>query len=361
MKSLKVNLGKRAYEIIIGRNAISALGRQALRLGLGRDAYIVTNRFVKRMHGVKLANVLKQSGFSFKFKLILDTEKSKSLGAAYSILEDIARYDKNRRLFIIALGGGVAGDLAGFVASVYKRGIPYVQLPTTLLAQVDSSIGGKTAVDLVQGKNLAGAFYQPRLVISDINFLKTLDKRQLRNGMAEVVKYAIIKDPQLFAYLEKKYHAIISNDRSTLELIVIRCSEIKAGIVGQDEREEKGIRTILNFGHTLGHAIEAAGDYKGYSHGEAVALGMLLASDISNRLGLIDDAVHQRIECLLGSLGLPSRIGNLSFDKIIRAYFKDKKFIGATTRLVLIKGIGKPVIKQNIPLKIVKEALSKRI
>jgi 3-dehydroquinate synthase len=360
LKKLKVNLGKRAYEIIIGARAIEVLGKQARCLKLGSDAYVVTNQLVKTLHGAKLAAVLKKSGITCKFKLIPDTERSKSLSAAGVLLKDLAGYDRNRRVFIIALGGGVVGDLAGFVAAVYKRGVPYAQVPTTLLAQVDSAIGGKTGVDLAEGKNLAGAFYQPRLVISDIDFLRTLNQRQLRNGMAEVVKYAAIKDPRLFAYLEKSSSALLAKDCSVLEPVVARCSAIKAGIVGRDEREEKGIRTILNFGHTLGHAIEAAGDYRGYSHGEAVALGMILAVQISKRVGLLNGRVCQRIETLIHSFGLPSRIGKLSLARIIRAYYKDKKFIGKTTRMVLLSGIGKPLVKENIPLAIVKEVLKHR-
>jgi 3-dehydroquinate synthase len=228
------------------------------------------------------------------------------------------------------------------------------------LAQVDSSIGGKTAVDLVEAKNLAGTFYQPRLVFSDINILKTLDLRQIKAGLAEVIKYGIIRDPRLFAYLEKRYEDVLALRPSALEYIVKRCSYIKAKIVQQDEKEEKGFRTILNFGHTLGHAIEAAGDYKRYNHGEAIALGMLLACNISRELGVLNNAVSQRIENLIKAVGLPTRIEKVSIRDIIEAHYRDKKFIGSKNKFVLIKGIGRTIIVENIPLKIIKEVLRNR-
>jgi 3-dehydroquinate synthase len=229
-----------------------------------------------------------------------------------------------------------------------------------LLAQVDSSIGGKTGVDLSQGKNLVGAFYQPRLVFSDIEFLKTLNLKQLRSGLAEVIKYGIIKDLELFQYLERHHQDILFLRQLALEFIVRRCSYIKAKIIEQDEREEKLIRTILNFGHTMGHAIEAAGNFRKYNHGEAVSLGMLVASDISRSLGLINYEPCQRIENLIKAVGLPTKIKEVSLSDIINAHYRDKKFIGAKNRFVLIEGIGKTRIVDNIPLKIVRGALKNR-
>jgi 3-dehydroquinate synthase len=262
---------------------------------------------------------------------------------------------------VIAFGGGVIGDLAGFVASIYKRGIPYIQVPTTLLAQVDSSIGGKTAVDLAEAKNMVGAFYQPRLVLSDIGLLATLDLRQARAGLAEVIKYGLIKDKKLFHYLEKNYDKIIRRQQGALEFVVWRSSYIKARIVGQDEKEEKGLRTILNFGHTLGHALEAAGGYRRYNHGEAVAIGILLACALSRRLLLLDSSSCIRVEDLIKAVGLPVRIKNIPLNKIISAHYRDKKFIGARNRFVLLGGIGRAVVKQNIPLAAIKAVLKERI
>ena len=361
MKIIKVNLKKRSYDIIVGSYIINLLPKFITKLGIGLDAYIITNVPIKNKYGRVLSKILKQAGFNVRFKLIPDTEKSKSIETASLIIQDITHYDKKREVFIIAFGGGVIGDLAGFVASIYKRGIPYIQIPTTLLAQVDSGIGGKTAVDLIQGKNLVGAFYQPRLVFSDVGFLKTLDSRQIKSGLAEVIKYGIIKDPQLFTYLEKRCRDLLALHSTALEFIVRRCSYIKAKIVQQDEKEEKGIRTILNFGHTLGHAIEAAGAYKGYNHGEAIALGMLLACDISRNLRLINNGVSQRIENLIKAVGLPTRIRDISVSEIIKTHYRDKKFIGSKSRFVLIKGISKTRIVENVPLEITREVLRKRL
>lgn len=361
MKAIKVKLKNRSYEIIIGCGVINSLGRQIAKLNLGTTAYVITNRTIKNKYGRRLNKALNNGKISVRFKLVADSEKSKSIKTASSVIEDITRYDKRRRLFIIAFGGGVVGDLAGFIASIYKRGTTYIQLPTTLLAQVDSSIGGKTAVDLMEGKNLVGAFYQPSLVLSDTNFLRSLPPRQMRCGLAEIIKYAIIKDPELFRYLEKKYQDILKKKNSCLETIVSRCSRIKADIVSLDEKEERGIRTILNFGHTFGHALEAAGGYKGYNHGEAVALGMLVSSGISEKLGLLNRCVAQRIEQLIEKTGLPVKIRGVALKKIIKAYYRDKKFIAGKNKLVLIKNIGLTKIVQDVPLGIIKEALKERL
>ncbi len=360
MKIIRVNLKDRSYKIVIGSKTLPLIARYVSELRLGQAAYIITNSRIKSRYGEALKFCLKKAVWETKFKLIPDTERGKSLETAYSIIKDITAFDKKKRIFIIALGGGVVGDLSGFVASLYKRGIPYIQIPTTLLAQVDSSIGGKTAVDLAEGKNLVGAFYQPKLVLSDTDLLKSLDSRQIKAGLAEVIKYAIIKDPYLFRYLEKKYAAAFVLKPGILEFIVSRCSGIKAGIVEEDEKETRGIRTVLNFGHTLGHAIEAACGYRGYNHGESIALGMLLAADISKRLGLIKEALSRRIENLIKDVGLPTRIRGLSPSSILKAHYRDKKFQGAKNRFVLISALGKTKIIENIPLSIIKEVLKQR-
>ncbi|MFH0791579.1 MAG: 3-dehydroquinate synthase [Candidatus Omnitrophota bacterium] len=361
MKIVKVNLKGAAYNIVIGNNIIKLLSSYITKLSIGSDAYIITNARIKNKYGFILSNSLKSAGFNVKFKLIPDSERSKSLDSLSLITRDLARFDKKRRVFVIAFGGGVIGDLAGFVASVYKRGISYLQIPTTLLAQVDSSIGGKTGVDLPQGKNLVGTFYQPGIVFSDLMFLQSLDLKQLRNGLAEVIKYGIIKDPQMFAYLEKRHQDILARKPDALEYIVERSSSIKAVIVQQDEKEKKGIRTVLNFGHTIGHAIEAAGKYKKYTHGEAVALGMLAACDLSRQLGVIaDNDLPQRIEALIGIIGLPVRIKGISCDDIITAYYRDKKFTGAKNKFVLIKNLGVSRIVEDIPLAVIKKVLYSR-
>ena len=359
MKTIRLELKKRSYDIIVGSNILGRLGRYISKLNIGYDAYVLTNASIKNRYGNSLEKSLKQSGLSVRFKLVPDTEESKSIERASLIIKDLAHYDKAKRIFIVAFGGVVIGDLTGFVASIYKRGVSYLQVPTTLLAQVDSSIGGKTAVDLVEGKNLIGAFYQPRLVLSDVKFLKTLDQRQMRSGLAEVIKYAIIKDKQLFDYLETRYKDILARRELCLEYIVKRCSSIKVNIVSSDEREEKGIRTILNFGHTIGHAIEAAANYKVYNHGEAIAQGMLVATEISKALNLINPKTAQRIESLIKKVGLPVKIEKVALEDIIKAHYRDKKFAGLKNRFVLIKGIGKTKIVENVPLLIIKQAIKK--
>jgi 3-dehydroquinate synthase len=361
MHAIRLNLKKRSYNILIGWDILKQLGSYLTKLNIGRDAYIITNALIRRKYGKALEDTLKRSGFSVKFKVVPDTEKSKSIETAAGAIKDIAFYDKKKRIFIIAFGGGVIGDLGGFVASIYKRGIPYIQIPTTLLAQVDSSIGGKTAVDLSEGKNLVGAFYQPRLVFSDVKFIATLKPRQMRSGLAEVIKYALIKDAKLFCYLEAKYKEVLTFKKAALTHIIGRCSSIKAGVVQQDEREEKGIRTVLNFGHTAGHAIEAAAKYKGYTHGEAIALGMLVAADMSRKLSLINEASVERIEALIQKVGLPVEIRNVKLGDIVNAHYRDKKFIGARNRFVLITAIGRTKIVENIPLEIIIGSLRKRL
>ena len=361
MKGIVLKTGKDYCRIIVGCNILPGLCGYITKLGIGQDAYVITNQAIKKRFGQRLSNALKKGGITLKFKLIPDTEKSKSLEVASSIIKDITLYDKKRRVFILAFGGGVVGDLAGFIASIYKRGIPYVQVPTTLLAQVDSSIGGKTAVDLRQGKNLVGAFYQPHLVFTDISLLKTLSPRQIRAGLVEVIKYGLIKDKRLFAYLEKRYLDILSLKDAPLKFVVTSCIKIKAGIVARDEREEKGIRTILNFGHTIGHAIEAAGGFRRYNHGEAVALGMLVEGAISHKLNLINERTCLRIENIIEKAGLPTNIKGVSLNKILKAHYLDKKFTGKENRFALINAIGRAKVVKNVPLKVIRKSLKERL
>ncbi|MFH1190624.1 MAG: 3-dehydroquinate synthase [Candidatus Omnitrophota bacterium] len=357
MHQVKLSLGERSYQIIIGNGIFYQLGAYLKKLNLGPDAFIITNAFLKNKYGPRLLGALSAKGFNGHFKLVADSEKSKSLQTASRVIKDLAKFDQKKNVFIIAFGGGVVGDLAGFVASVYKRGIRYVQIPTTLLAQVDSAIGGKTAVDLDVGKNLVGTFYQPGLVFSEINFLKSLDKTQIYCGMAEVIKYAVIKDQKFFNFLENKYAQVTRLDPATLGIIINTCSRIKAGIVSSDEKDTLGLRSMLNFGHTIGHAIEAASGYKNYNHGQAVSLGMVAAVDLSAKLGLIDAKLALRIRSLINLYGLPLKIKGVSLEKIIRAHYHDKKFLGKENKFVLIGGIGKPKIVGNLKLDLIKEVI----
>ena len=360
MHTLKLNLKERSYNIVVGSHILAFLGEELAGLQLGKDAYIITNYFIKERYGITLSDGLKKAGINFKFKTVPDSEKAKDIKIAASLIKDLARFDLRKQPFIIALGGGVVGDLSGFVASIYKRGIPYVQVPTTLLSQVDSSIGGKTAVDLNEGKNLAGAFYQPRLVFSDISLLKTLDKKQVASGMAEVIKYGLIKDRRLFEYLESKHANILKLKQEYLKHIVKSCARIKASVVSHDEREKKGLRTILNFGHTIGHAIEAASRTYTYNHGESIALGMLVALEISLKLDLIQESLLKRAELLISRVGLPVKITKVSTSKILKRHYYDKKFTGNTNKFVLLAGLGKVKIVKNVPLALIHYAIEKR-
>ncbi|MCM8778774.1 MAG: 3-dehydroquinate synthase [Candidatus Omnitrophica bacterium] len=357
MNKIKVSLGERSYEIIITDDNYAHLGKEIKNLNLGKDALIITNRRIKKFLGKTISSVVKRENISLHMETVPDSERSKSLEVWANLLERVVKFDRGRELFLIALGGGVVGDLTGFLASVYKRGIPYIQIPTTLLAQVDSAIGGKTAIDLPCGKNLLGTFYQPRLVYSEISALKSLPFSELRNGLAEVIKYGAIKNRELFGYLEKKEFKDYD-----WEYLVFECSKIKAEVVEKDEYDKKKIRMILNFGHTIGHGIETASEYsRKYSHGEAISLGMLCAVDIGNALGITPSGVWERLEAILTKLSLPRRIKSLRSEEIISAIGYDKKFRGEKTRMVLLKEIGEGIIVENIPWELINRVIRKRM
>lgn len=361
MNPIIVHLKEHSYKILIEEN-LKRLPIELRSLRLGGEAVVITNPNVGALYGKFIREVLKDSVLRLTVITVPDSEKAKSLQEAYRLLNLISSIDgKGKRIFLLALGGGVVGDLSGFVAAVYRRGIPYVQLPTTLLAQVDSSIGGKVAVDMPAGKNLIGTFYQPRLVYADTSFIRTLSQRDFLSGMAEVIKYGIIRDKALFDYLERNREAILRRDAAALSAIITKCAKIKAGIVSMDERETKSIRTILNFGHTVGHGIEAAIGYSGaYSHGEAVALGMLAASRISSRLGYLSRKNLFKIEEMIGNFGLPVNLKRKTIiHKIMKSVDYDKKFIHGVTRFILPVNIGRVTIKERIPEKIIHNELEK--
>lgn len=362
MKKITVKLQERSYQILIGYKIIDRLAGLLEKLDVGQDAVIISNPTIHHLHGGHLGSILSRHGFSTRFRLVPDSERSKSQKVCFDVVNEIAAYDVKKRIFIIAFGGGVIGDLAGFIASVYKRGIPYIQIPTTFLAQVDSAIGGKTGIDLSIGKNLIGSFYQPRLVLSDLSLLRSLSLKQIRNGLAEVIKYGIIEDAELFEYVENNYRDILKLNIEALKKIVYACSRIKAGIVQKDETDKTGKRAVLNLGHTIGHAIEAAGSFtKEYSHGEAVAIGIASACDISNKLGLLSLRDARRIENLLSKVGLPTFCTNLRMDDIMYAQSHDKKFIHGKNRFVLPRRIGSVVLKEGVPVKLIEGVLKKRV
>ena len=357
MKSIKLNLKKRSYFICIEEGLLHKTGALLRKLNIGNDAIIITNPYLKKKFGATLTKSLQKSRFSCKFYCVPASEKAKSMKCCLDLIDAISRYDKGKKVFFIALGGGVVGDLTGFIASIYKRGTPYAQIPTTLLAQIDSAIGGKTAIDLKVAKNLVGAFCQPKIVIVDTSLLKTLPHRQIKSGMAEIIKYAIIKDALLFSFLKNNYRKIMALDKKTIAYIEGRCIRIKAEVVAKDEREKKGIRTILNFGHTVGHALESAAGYQKYNHGEAITIGMICASQIANRLNLLSNGDLAKIDALIQQFGLPKQIKALPINKILNALERDKKFILAKNRFFLPTKIGHVIVKKNIPQELIKDVI----
>jgi 3-dehydroquinate synthase len=354
---IPVNLKASPYVIAVGYDISGEFAKRIKGLGLGKDALIISNRMIERLHGAKLCAALKKAGCTVKLLNVPEGEKSKSVACALGLLEAISAYDVDKKIFIIALGGGVVGDLAGFVAAVYKRGVPYIQVPTTLLAQIDSSIGGKTAIDLQAGKNLVGAFCQPRMVFTDTKVLKTLSRRQIRNGLSEALKYGIIKDAKLFGYIEANHKKFCSGDVQALNFVVARCAKIKAAIVAADEKEAKGLRTVLNLGHTVGHAVEAAGRFDQYHHGEAVGLGIRVAARISSDLGLLALPQERRINELITAIGLPQKIEGLRLARILELMKHDKKFSAGHNRFVLIEAIGRVKVVCDVPQRLIAGAI----
>ena len=349
MKTVRVDLKQDPYAIVVGTGILEALPRAVKKLDIGEDAVIITNPLVGKLYGRKLAAAFLKVGFSVKIFEVEDSERSKSMAVATRLIGAVARYAVDKKPFVVALGGGVVGDLAGFVASVYKRGVPVVQVPTTLLAQIDSAIGGKVAVDLPEGKNLVGTFYQPRLVWSDVSLLASLSERQVRNGLAEAVKYGVISDAGLFAFLEKSSELLLERDEKTLARVVLDCAAIKAAVVEKDEKETRGIRTILNFGHTVGHAIETSCGYGTYHHGEAVALGMRAACRMSVAARLLPARDAVRIEMLISQMGLPQKLEGAKLARVLGVMKFDKKFAGQKNRFVFAKAIGHAVVVECVP------------
>jgi 3-dehydroquinate synthase len=345
VQTLQVDLGPASYPISIGSGLLS--DRNLLDSQIpGRDLLIVTNTTVARLYLAKLTGSFSQRRMA---ECILpDGEQHKTLQTAGWVLDALVANKMNRDATVLALGGGVIGDIAGFAASCYQRGIGYVQLPTTLLAQVDSSVGGKTGVNHSGGKNLIGAFYQPRAVIADTDALATLPDRELKSGVAEVIKHGVVWDPLLFNWLERKIPQLLARDAEALTYAISRSCEIKATVVARDEREHD-LRAILNFGHTFGHAIEAATSYEKYLHGEAVAVGMLIAVDLSVRMGLVDPAVKERLRAMLAQAGLPTEAPRIGAARAYELMQMDKKVLGGAVRLVLLEKLGRAIVTDQYP------------
>lgn len=365
MAKIKVDLRERSYDILVGGGTLAELGKIIKEEDWGKDIFIITDPLVNDLYGDKLRDGLK--GLKHQTLEVPRGERYKNLKVASQLIDDLVKCSAHRDSLIVALGGGVIGDLAGFVAATYMRGINYIQAPTSLLAQVDASIGGKTGVNHPKGKNLIGSFYQPKMVYIDIKALSTLPARELRTGLAEVVKYGVIEDADFFKFLEANSHhlntkAFEAEDtlRASLkvwQIIVAESAKIKAKVVAKDETES-GLRMILNYGHTVGHAVETLTKYKTYNHGEAVAIGMVAAAKIANHLKMISQEVVARISGLLQKLGLPTEIDGLPAKRIIKALQIDKKVRAGKVQFVLPEKIGKVVIKNNVSLRTVKSVLT---
>ncbi len=356
MHRIEVQLGERGYPILIGSGLLAPAGAAARSLPADRRCLVVSDTHVAPLYLDRLANCLGLVRDALPSVILPAGEAHKTLASFGLILDACAEAGLRRDDLLIALGGGVIGDLTGFAAASYMRGIDFVQIPTTLLAMVDSSVGGKTGLNLVAGKNLAGAFWQPRLVLADIDTLSTLDPREYRAGLAEVVKYAAITDPALFDWLVAQVSAINARDPEAIAHMVDASCRHKAAIVARDERES-GDRALLNFGHTFGHAIEAALYYQDLLHGEAVAIGMLQAARLSARLGLADDADGQRLEALLVALGLPIRSPPIPLERLQRHMALDKKASRKGLRFILWRGIGAALIVDDVPAEAVRAVL----
>jgi 3-dehydroquinate synthase len=353
MQRLNIDLGDRSYPILIGPGL---LDDRAVLAGAveARDVLVVTNEVVGPLYLDRLVRALE--GKRIASLLLPDGEQHKTLEVTGRIFDALVTARMNRDACVVALGGGVVGDIAGFAAACYQRGVDFVQVPTTLLAQVDSSVGGKTGVNHPGGKNLIGAFHQPRAVVSDTATLSTLPVRELRAGLAEVIKYGLVADRRFLDWLDASLPALLALDPAALAHAIRRCCEIKAAIVAEDEREH-GRRALLNLGHTFGHAIEAAAGYGEWLHGEAVGVGMLLAADLSRRLGWIGDAEVDRVRDMLLRAGLRTEAPPIGASRALDLMGMDKKVLAGRIRLVLLESLGAGVVSGDYPAEALRSTL----
>jgi 3-dehydroquinate synthase len=343
------------YAVVFGSGILRLAAKEVLALGAFSSVHVVSSPKVWRSVGKSIRRGLPLAN-THAVHLVNDDEAAKNLHTVEHLARSLSRSGADRKCLIIAVGGGVVGDVAGFVAATYLRGVALVHVPTTLVAQVDSALGGKTAVNLPEGKNLVGAFYPPRRVLADPDVLATLPPRQFRGGLAEVIKYGIIADPKLFAFLEKNFAAVLRRSPSALEYIIPRCVEVKARIVSKDERES-GLREILNFGHTFGHALESLTRYRRYQHGEAVAWGMMAAALLAHEAGLTPADDVSRIVSLVRRLGPLPPWPRVLAKAFIAAMRSDKKTRSGKLRFVLTPRIGQAQSYDDIPLDLVERVL----
>ncbi len=346
-KIVRVALGNRSYDICIGQEWLEQIPCKLPDIPVESQHILISDQNVFKIAGSRVLDILRGAGFRIESLVIEGGEECKNLSTMAWIYDQMLDFGLDRKSTVFALGGGIVGDIAGFAAATYMRGIGYIQIPTTLLAQVDSSVGGKTGVNLAQGKNLVGAFYQPGLVFIDLSFLKTLPEKEYLTGLAEVIKYGIIWDSEFFSFLENNLNKTKARDINCLLQIAARCCEIKAEIVAHDEKE-KGLRALLNLGHTFGHAFEALTDYKKFTHGEAVAIGMLCSARLARIKGLISHAQLSRIIELIKNHRLPDSYGDLNTNSIIEQMYRDKKNVSGILQIVLPTGIGESKLVTSI-------------
>jgi 3-dehydroquinate synthase len=337
------------YNIHIGPGVLGEVGELATSVTPGRKAFVVSHPDLYDLYGSVVTASLRGAGFTVVPCLIPAGERSKTLATASRLFTRLAQHGADRQSLVCAFGGGVIGDLSGFVAATYMRGIPFVQIPTSLLAMVDSSIGGKTGVNHRLGKNLIGAFYPPRAVFTDTTLLRSLPEREYLCGLSEIVKAGVIADAELFACLETQVEAVVQRHEPVVTTCIERAIAVKVQVV-QEDPTERGVRAILNFGHTIGHALEAVTAYERYSHGEAVAIGMALVASLSEQLGYCAPAVRQRLHALLHALHLPLTYTQATPEALLAAMAHDKKSLHGVVRFVLLKAIGAVVFHQEVPL-----------
>jgi 3-dehydroquinate synthase len=346
---VQVELAERAYEITIGTECLDQIGPMAESLGGLSSAIVITDKNVHHLHAEAVAQSLAKEDFTSVDLMVVEAgETSKSIEVAAGLWESLYDARADRKTLIVAVGGGVVGDLAGFVAATYMRGVRLIQVPTSLLAQVDSSVGGKTGINLPTGKNLVGAFLQPSAVLIDTTTLTTLPEREYLAGLGEVVKYGVILDGPFFEQLEKSVPQLLNRDQATLASVVKRNCQLKAQVVVEDERETLGRRALLNYGHTIGHAVESLSGYGTYLHGEAVSIGMVAASRLAEQLGRINAEVTQRQIDLLEKLGLPIELPDLDPNSIIESMQHDKKADRNQIRFVLPNKIGQAELVDSV-------------
>ena len=343
-RTLSVPLADRSYPIAIGEDLLARRDLLA-PIVTGRSVAIVTNVTVAPLYAAPLRAALQADAAQVIEVVLPDGEAHKHWGTLNQIFDALLEHRFDRNSVIVALGGGVVGDMAGFAAAVYQRGIDFIQVPTTLLAQVDSSVGGKTGINHPLGKNMIGAFHQPRLVLADVGCLRSLPPRELSAGLAEVIKHGAIADTAYLSDIERDLPRLLALDADALAVAVARSCEIKADVVGKDEREA-GLRAILNFGHTFGHAIEAGLGYGEWLHGEAVGAGMVMAADLSQRLGLLDAAASQRLQALIAAARLPVRGPGWSAERYVELMSVDKKAERGTPKFVLLEGLGQACVRR---------------